>query len=253
MSPPVGFSAPTRIFASVDLPDPDSPTSASTSPRRSSRSTPSRAFSDVFCAPPNRPNRPWPSEYSLLMLATRSTAGCPVTSGCAVTLRHAVTPSKMRAVSKQAASRPGSTAASLGRSVAQRSTAKAQRGWNGQPVRAVGEVGREAGDRDQLPVGLVEVGGRVEQALGVRVARIGEHVLHPAPLDDLARVHDGQFPARLVDDAEVVGHEDERRVGVLAQLLEQPEHLVLHRHVESGGRLVAQQQLRRAGQAPSRS
>ena len=36
--------------------------------------------------------------------------------------------------------------------------------------------------------------------------------------------------------------------GVLAQLLEQAEHLVLHRHVERGGRLVAQQQLRRAGQ-----
>src|SRR3954453_21736623 len=41
--PPVGFSSPTSNFETVDLPQPDSPTSPSVSPRRSVRFTPSTA------------------------------------------------------------------------------------------------------------------------------------------------------------------------------------------------------------------
>ena len=45
ISPRSVLSSPTRAWASVDLPDPDSPTRASASPRRISRSTPSTARS----------------------------------------------------------------------------------------------------------------------------------------------------------------------------------------------------------------
>jgi hypothetical protein len=46
-SPLVGVVLPTRILASVDFPDPDSPTSARISPGRRCRSIPSRALSDT--------------------------------------------------------------------------------------------------------------------------------------------------------------------------------------------------------------
>src|SRR6516162_9778642 len=53
MRPESGRSAPLRIFMSVDLPAPFSPTSAWTSPGRSVRSTPRRA-----CVGPKRLWRP---------------------------------------------------------------------------------------------------------------------------------------------------------------------------------------------------
>ena len=43
IEPAVGVSSPTSSLASVDLPQPDSPTTPSVSPRRSSKSTPSTA------------------------------------------------------------------------------------------------------------------------------------------------------------------------------------------------------------------
>src|SRR4051812_38407136 len=44
IEPPVGFSSATRSLATVDLPQPDSPTMPTVSPRRSVRSTPSTAW-----------------------------------------------------------------------------------------------------------------------------------------------------------------------------------------------------------------
>ena len=49
-------------------------------------------------------------------------------------------------------------------------------------------------------------------------------------------------------DAEVVGDEDHRHVPLALLRLEQVEDLRLHGHVERGGRLVGEQQLRAARQ-----
>ena len=51
-APEVGGSSPTTIRASVDLPDPDSPTSAKVSPLAMSNDTPSTAVR-VFRPPPS--------------------------------------------------------------------------------------------------------------------------------------------------------------------------------------------------------
>ena len=67
-------------------------------------------------------------------------------------------------------------------------------------------------------------------------------------LDDLARVHDRDPVAHLGDDAEVVGDEDDRRAGLVAQVAHQVEDLRLDRHVERGRRLVGDEQLRLAGE-----
>ena len=52
-SPSVLVSSPRRIFASVDLPQPDSPTMATVSASRASRDTDSLAFTVRFSPPPN--------------------------------------------------------------------------------------------------------------------------------------------------------------------------------------------------------
>ena len=67
-------------------------------------------------------------------------------------------------------------------------------------------------------------------------------------LDDLAGVHDRDAVAHLGDDAQVVGDEDDRRPGLVAQVAHQVEDLGLDRHVERGRRLVGDEQLRLAGE-----
>src|SRR6266404_9103780 len=51
MRPPLGVSSPTIRRAMVDLPQPDSPTSARVSPRRTSSVTPSTARSSLLPSP----------------------------------------------------------------------------------------------------------------------------------------------------------------------------------------------------------
>ena len=65
-----------------------------------------------------------------------------------------------------------------------------------------------------------------------------------AVLDRAAGVHDQDVVGHLGDDAEVVGDHDDRRVELALEVLEQVEDLRLHGHVESGRRLVGDEQLR---------
>ena len=91
-------------------------------------------------------------------------------------------------------------------------------------------------------------GDGTEQAAGVLVAGVGEDLLGGALLDDLASVHDGDGVCHLGHEGEVVGDEDHREAELLAQLVEQVDDLLLHGHVEGGGGLVGDDQLRVAGQ-----
>jgi hypothetical protein len=65
-----------------------------------------------------------------------------------------------------------------------------------------------------------------------------EDVLARAGLDDPAGVHHGHPVGEAVDDGEVVGHIDERGPGLARELTKDVEDARLGRHVESGGRLV---------------
>ncbi len=76
----------------------------------------------------------------------------------------------------------------------------------------------------------------------------GQYFLHGALLDDLARVHHRELMADLRDDRQVVGDEDQAGARFPAQPRQQPQDLVLNGDVERGGRLVAQDQRRLAGQ-----
>ena len=77
---------------------------------------------------------------------------------------------------------------------------------------------------------------------------VAEQRLDVGVLDDLAGVHDGDPVAHLGDHAEVVGDEDDRRPGLVAQVPHQVEDLRLDRDVEGGRRLVGDEQLGLAGE-----
>ena len=78
--------------------------------------------------------------------------------------------------------------------------------------------------------------------------RVVEDLAGVALLDDLAGVHHADAVAHRADDAEVVGDQQDRRAGLVAQRADQVEHLGLDRGVEAGRRLVQHQQLRVARQ-----
>ena len=79
------------------------------------------------------------------------------------------------------------------------------------------------------------------------MARPVEDLARRPGLHDPARVHDGDAVAQLGHDAEVVGDEDQREVGLALDVLQQAQVLGLDRHVERGRRLVGDQQARLAG------
>ena len=64
-----------------------------------------------------------------------------------------------------------------------------------------------------------------------------------AELDDLAHVHHRDPGGEDLDDPEVVADEQAGEALLALQLLEQVEHLGLHRHVERRGRLVGDEQV----------
>ena len=64
-----------------------------------------------------------------------------------------------------------------------------------------------------------------------------------AALNDLARVHDGDFVAGLGDNAHVVGDEDDGGAELALQLLHQLQNLSLYGDVEGGGGLVGDEQV----------
>ena len=75
------------------------------------------------------------------------------------------------------------------------------------------------------------------------MARAREHRLGRPGLDDPARVHHRDPIAELGHHAEVVGDEHEREAALAPQLVEERQHLGLHRDVERGGRLVGDDQI----------
>jgi len=108
------------------------------------------------------------------------------------------------------------------------------------------------GARDRVEAALALGGAAARQAAqeadGVRVLRVVEHLAGDALLHDAARVHDADAVAGAAHDAEVVGDQEDRRPRLVAEGGDEVEHLGLHRRVEARGGLVEDQELRVAGQ-----
>ncbi len=87
-----------------------------------------------------------------------------------------------------------------------------------------------------------------QQPARVRVGRRGEQRLDRRALHHLAGVHHRYALRHARDDAEIVGDQQQRQAKLALQRLQQSQDLRLHRDVQSGGRLVGDQQLRLAHQ-----
>ena len=114
-------------------------------------------------------------------------------------------------------------------------------------ARQIGADRRQvAGDRVQAAVILAHAAARdaAQQADGVGVPRIVQHLLGSALLDHLAGVQHADARAHLADHAEVVADEQHGRVELGLQLRDEVEHLGLDRRVEARRRLVEDQQRR---------
>ena len=84
--------------------------------------------------------------------------------------------------------------------------------------------------------------------LGVGMLRRGEDIVRRATLDDLAIGHHAHPVRHLAHDAEIVGDEQHRHVEFRFELEQQVEDLRLDGHVERGGGLIGDQQVRLVGE-----
>ena len=226
----------------VVLPQPDSPTSASVSPGKIVRSTPSTA-------------RTWP-------LTRFKHAGADREPGLRSRISSSASAlSTVMAAPPRPLSPPGGSAptASPTRPCARapRSgrarTPTEQRVWKRQPCGqwpGRGTAPLISSSRVPARLGL---GDRAQQALRVGMARRAQQLDPRALLDDAARVHDGDPVGHLVDDAEVVGDEQHGRAGLGGEVAQQLQDLRADGGIERRGRLVGDQQARAAWPWPWRS
>ena len=275
IEPAVGSMRRRISRPTVVLPQPDSPTSPSVSPRRISKLTPSTAWTIpiVRCRIPPRMGKCLTRSVTLTSggspgagagrgamagWARLSDADPSDTSGlghCAGDRDAAVRPGQEIAALVVISPAPDVVAGAdrqelrvmLGR---QRDVlldadhaAWREAAADGQ----VDQVRDVARDDRQLVLERPDDGDRPDQSLGVRVERIAEQRRHVGLLDDLAGVHDRHPVAHLGDDAQVVGDQHDGRAGLVAQVAHEVEDLRLDRHVEGRRRLVGDQQLGLAG------
>src|SRR5215831_4385233 len=112
------------------------------------------------------------------------------------------------------------------------------------------QVGREALDRAQ-PLMLNRVHARhgAQQRPGVRVLWTAEDLLYRPLLHDLTGIHHDHSRAQSRNDPQVVRDHDDGRVQLLVQVTQQLQYLSLDRDVKRRGRLVGDQNRRLVGQA----
>src|SRR5690349_16253687 len=182
ISPAVGAISFMIIRPVVVLPQPDSPTSPTVSPRRMSKLMPSTARTAAGGPLAQSPRR---TGKCLTRFLTSSSLGCSsgAPDGAAIV---------MSLLREQAANRPPVAAGLDERHVARlalrtRPVAARREGTSGGQVRG---IGRAPLDRHQPLVGAPELGQRVDEPARVGMSRVLQHVVHPALLHDLARVHD---------------------------------------------------------------
>ena len=82
----------------------------------------------------------------------------------------------------------------------------------------------------------------VDEGAGVVGLGVGEYLVGGARFDDAAVLHDHDAVGEVFHHAKVVGDEEVGEMVVAFEVVEQVEHLGLHRHVEGGYRLVANHQ-----------
>ena len=121
-------------------------------------------------------------------------------------------------------------------------------GGKGAALGQVGGVRHEALDGLEHGGAVFDVGQGVEQALGIGMQGVVEHILQGAVLHDLACVHHRHRVAHLRHNAQIVGDHDHGGVVLFLELAHQLQHLGLDGHIQGGGGLVGDEELGVAGQ-----
>src|SRR5688572_23729529 len=204
MSSPSNFTSPevmSIIFRMakpvVLLPQPDSPTRPKVSPRRTSNDTPSTAFTLPTWRRMTAPAIT--GKWTLRSLTSRTVSGADIGAelGMKMTGREMI---------GSASDQHRALAADVGSAPAARREGAARR--------QVGEVGWRALDRHEPRARfLVEARHRGHQADRVGMARPGVDLARRPRLDDAAAVHDADPIGVARHHAEIVGDQDQRRVG----------------------------------------
>ena len=89
---------------------------------------------------------------------------------------------------------------------------------------------------------------RSHEAYGIGMSRARKHLPCRSRFHHAAGVHDHDIVRHFRDDTEVMGNQHDGRIDLVLQAAEQVQNLCLNRHVQCGGRLVGDDQLRRTSQ-----
>ena len=245
--PAVGLCSRVTSRARVDLPQPDSPTSPTVSPRCTVRSTPSTARRTRCGA--KKPSR-GRAKCFFRPLRTSSGSACRRLLAAprmrprrhlqrAALLRHPAARRAIRADRQQF----GMFGALLHRKRAAGAEAAA-----GRPGAWIGRLALDGGQPPAVRL-AVEPRRGIQQRPGIGVLRVAQQVLGRAFLHHLAGIHHQHAGADIGDDAEIVADQDHRGAEIGVQPAQQVEDLRLDRHVQRGGRLIGDQQRRLVGEA----
>src|ERR1700739_2454368 len=128
-----------------------------------------------------------------------------------------------------------------------------RRRWRGQAFRPHGRAARSEGAALRLDVAGPQLGAAVageggQAGRGVLMCGTFEDLVSIATLYDAAGVHDVGSPRGVVDHAEIMGDQYERKSSMLSEVVEEIEDLGLHGYVQGGCGLVCDQDLGLAGQ-----
>src|SRR5215468_4104658 len=84
---------------------------------------------------------------------------------------------------------------------------------------------------------------RRQQRFGVGMFRRRIELTRRCRLDDAAEIHDGDAPADMFDDRQIMGDEEISEPQLLLQVFQEIDDLGLDRYIERGDRLVADDEL----------
>src|SRR6185437_5696693 len=232
MRPEVGVSRPTSIRASVVLPEPDSPTTASDSRSATAKLTSSTAtISSPRAAPRTRNTlRSRSTSRTALPTRTRLLADRPQVD---VHVLGPPTAHEARTQRPQHLLLRRALRLAIRAAVGERASLRRLEGGPGP-----------SGDRGQALGGGVEPRPGGQKGGGVGVEGVGVQAGARLLLDDRAGVHDAGAVADGAGQLEIVGDEEHGQAALAAQVVEDRHHLRLGGDVESGRRLVGEQQLR---------
>ena len=118
-------------------------------------------------------------------------------------------------------------------------------------IRRIDGASRLAGEDDALPILLrIDLQNSGHQGLCIRRAGIGEDRIRGAAFHHLAQIHNGHVLGNMFDQGQIVGNKQIGQPEFLPQIQKQIADLGMDGHVQSGGRLIADDQLRIGDESP---